>query len=399
MDFTSLRLPGVVLSTVPSAMPGSCQEFGCTAHSYDPMQVVHDEYEYDDYMQDTATLSKLPDELISCCLSGLSASDMACLESVNQRMRYVVQNDSARWREVVLERWGNELSRDILDASSTLAGSWKRLFSEKMMVDKANLPWRIPCSSEMDALLDAIQNRPQKTTQMERNGMKVLKPQTMKNNSGAYPFSQSPVSIMQDSNMMNDSVEESDSNTGKEYEIAVMVLIDGSSSVTEDDFRAMRRFARSTVCSLNLCERNAAFGVIQFNQIPRVELALSDITSEKVLETVDKLEQMMGSTDIAAPVKRAVQLLAEVQAHDKVMILLTDGQTHSEEIRQTQIQAVRGATDYGLRMFALGVGRDVDEVGLGRVVSAVRTAHVESTGNDSPNSAAYYAIRKYVKPT
>eukprot|EP00186_Timspurckia_oligopyrenoides_P004844 CAMPEP_0182445284 /NCGR_PEP_ID=MMETSP1172-20130603/3456_1 /TAXON_ID=708627 /ORGANISM="Timspurckia oligopyrenoides, Strain CCMP3278" /LENGTH=380 /DNA_ID=CAMNT_0024641021 /DNA_START=164 /DNA_END=1306 /DNA_ORIENTATION=+ len=380
-------------------MPGSCQEFGCTAHSYDPMQVVHDEYEYDDYMQDTATLSKLPDELISCCLSGLSASDMACLESVNQRMRYVVQNDSARWREVVLERWGNELSRDILDASSTLAGSWKRLFSEKMMVDKANLPWRIPCSSEMDALLDAIQNRPQKTTQMERNGMKVLKPQTMKNNSGAYPFSQSPVSIMQDSNMMNDSVEESDSNTGKEYEIAVMVLIDGSSSVTEDDFRAMRRFARSTVCSLNLCERNAAFGVIQFNQIPRVELALSDITSEKVLETVDKLEQMMGSTDIAAPVKRAVQLLAEVQAHDKVMILLTDGQTHSEEIRQTQIQAVRGATDYGLRMFALGVGRDVDEVGLGRVVSAVRTAHVESTGNDSPNSAAYYAIRKYVKPT
>mmetsp|Transcript_14622 Transcript_14622/g.25273 ORF Transcript_14622/g.25273 Transcript_14622/m.25273 type:complete len:419 (+) Transcript_14622:319-1575(+) len=316
-------------------------------------------------------LLKLPDELLSHCMLGLSADDMAALQLVNHRMHDIVRSDSVRWRDVFLQRFECAPSTNVFDAAVAYAGGWKEFYAEKIMLEKAQSPWRTPCSSESKAIRQII---------LKGSGMEMTS---------------SPVSPLlggMDAMPLNHG-----SASGTCYDFAMIILIDGSSSVTEEDFKTMREFSMSMIQAARDMYPSSAIALLQFNQFPRVELAFSSVHESLVIDKVQHLDQMMGSTDISAPVKRGLELFEEVRALDKAMMLLTDGQTHSDELRQTERLAAMGAAEQGVRFFTLGVGRDIDENGLSRIADASRRAHTEVLKNTTPSHGAYFALRKYIK--
>lgn len=411
MDVTSVRLPGVMLSTVARSEDVPCDIERSTSMSTcseaDALIETHRKGLFSPCdVQAAGALNRLPDEIISCCMLGLSADDMASLERVSQRMKHVVQNDSQRWRDVVMQRWSTDVSEEVLQRAYDFAGSWKRLYAEKITNEKANAPWRMPCASEMDAILDIIQGRRHTYDPADPMSQLTRSPLSVLSSSSGMSDDELSVSPPTASNMVPQAMTNASPDTEMgdavatqdTLDLAAVVLIDGSSSVTEDDFRAMRSFSRSLVCALRESHREASVAVVQFNQFPRVELPLTNVRSPGPLQLLEELEQMMGSTDIAAPVKRAAELLDGVLARDKLILLLSDGQTHTEELRQTEMHACKAADQQRARVFTLGVGRDVDEAGLGRVANSARNAHANRLQQSSTAvNGCYFALRKYAK--
>lgn len=166
-----------------------------------------------------------------------------------------------------------------------------------------------------------------------------------------------------------------------------------SSSVTELDFESQKSFCLQVVNSLIATHPNASVAVLQFNQFPKVHAGLTNVTKVAIANAIEGMQQMMGSTDIAAPIRRARQMLGEdgVGVGEKAIVILTDGQTHSDELREAEKEARMAAIDSGARVFALGVGRDVDENGLRRVASG--TIDPPSSPSAVFNGA-YFPLRK-----
>lgn len=308
------------------------------------------------------SFTSLPDELIAMCYANLSASDLVALEHVNLRLRNLIAYDAVCWRRCTENRWGHLSTNSvILGAAARHAGTWKQLYAEKAKTEEEFSPWLTLCKSETLAILDVIK------------GEKTPAPETpvywpMATEGDAVPSSppkegvvpmatSSPVSVMRSQGPVNS--------------LSVVLLVDASSSVTDDDFDAMKTFASALVENLRETHPESFVGVVQFNQHPKVEVALTNVLKTKVSSSIDDMEQLMGSTDIAAPIRRARQILAEsdVTPGDRAIVLLTDGQTHADELQESEREARKASEELGARLYTLGVGRDIDEVGLGRVAA------------------------------
>lgn len=317
-------------------------------------------------------LTELPDELLGLCYSTLPASDLVALEGVSRRLRLLVSTDEVAWERSSLARWGAAGQRPLLRPAASLAGGWKRLYAEKLVSDRAHAPWTAPCASELSALLRLVRAPAAK------------RPPSA--DAGTSPRAVSALARPQAADG-----------------VAVVLLLDGSSSVTEDDFCAMKAFCDSLARSLADGAAPARLAVVQFNQHPKVELPLEDARRPGLLRDLAGLEQMMGSTDIAAPLRRARNLLAEEPAENAVVLLLSDGQTHAEELLDAQREASLARREAGARVFTLGVGRDVDVKGLSRIAAARITgsgseANCSVAGDEDdvpvdPAQGAYFALR------
>ncbi|PXF48282.1 Cochlin [Gracilariopsis chorda] len=318
----------------------------------------------------TFDLTALPDELISMCYADLPATDLVALEHVSRRLRHLIAYDSVCWRRCTDARWGHLTTNSVLLPSAARhAGTWKNLYSEKAICDAKNNPWLTLCQSEMLAILDLIKQHPVaphlpttshwSTTTNATHHSPPSEPATPPPDKPSPLFSfSSPASVMAHPAPMHHQC------------INIVLLIDASSSVTDDDFDAMKNFARALVASLRHTHPKSAVALVQFNQHPKVEISLTPVSKAKLTTAIDNMEQLMGSTDIAAPIRRAREILSvEALPGDRAIVLLTDGQTHADELHESEKEARRAYEEVGARMFTLGVGRDVDELGLGRVAS------------------------------
>lgn len=311
--------------------------------------------------QRALVFTALPDELVAMCYASLSATDLVALEHVSRRLRHLIVYDSMCWKRCTEDRWGQLSSNSaILGAAARHAGTWKQLYSEKALGDRQNAPWHILSKSETLAILDIIKG--EKTSVPARVCWPTVTnpdpvPSSPPKDSVSPLPSSSPVSVMTD----NVSLET----------LSVVLLIDASSSVTDEDFDCMKSFALELVENLRASHPEAFVAVVQFNQHPKVEVGLTNVCKSKLSMSIENMEQLMGSTDIAAPIRRARQMLGEddVRPGDKAIVLLTDGQTHADELRESEREAQRASAEVGARLYTLGVGRDIDEVGLGRVAS------------------------------
>jgi uncharacterized protein YegL len=178
--------------------------------------------------------------------------------------------------------------------------------------------------------------------------------------------------------------------------LSVVLLMDGSSSVTEDDFNAMKTFCVQLVASLRATHADASVAVLQFNQYPKVHAPLTRVDTGALESVIISIQQAMGSTDCCAPIRRGRQMLAEAEVGvgEKAIVLLTDGQTHSDELREAEREARQAALDSGARMFTLGVGRDVDESGLRRIAGSTNTALAASDDARQMSNGYYFPLRK-----
>lgn len=308
----------------------------------------------------TLAFTSLPDELIAMCYADLSAADLVALEHVSRRLRHLIAYDSVCWKRCTEARWGHlSANTAILPAAARHAGTWKRLYSEKAKTDSENAPWLTLCKSEALAILDIVKG------EASQAPLPVYWPMTTDDpvpssppKDSVVPMStSSPVSVMTSNPPVSC--------------LSIVLLIDASSSVTDDDFDTMKTFSRALVDNLRISHPEACVAVVQFNQHPKVEVALTNVCKSKLSNSIDNMEQLMGSTDIAAPIRRARQILAEddVRPGDRAIVLLTDGQTHADELQESEREARKAFEEVGARLYTLGVGRDIDEVGLGRVAA------------------------------
>lgn len=306
--------------------------------------------------------TSLPDELIAMCYAGLSAADLVALEHVSRRLRHLVAYDSVCWKRCTENRWGHLTANSvILPAAARHAGTWKRLYSEKARTDGERTPWHTLCRSETLAILDIIKGE---TSQVPMpiywpmaTDTDIAVPSSPPKDSVVPMSTSSPVSVMPSNPPVTC--------------LSVVLLIDASSSVTDEDFDTMKLFSLSLVENLRESHPEACVSVVQFNQHPKVEVPLTNVCKSRLSTSIENMEQMMGSTDIAAPIRRARQILAEedVRPGDRAIVLLTDGQTHADELQESERESQKAYKEVGARMYTLGVGRDIDEVGLGRVAA------------------------------
>lgn len=321
-------------------------------------------------------LTELPDEVIAKCYTELPATDLVTLEHVSTRLRTLIATDSLCWKRCVFNRWeSSRVGNSKLLANAALhSGGWKQLYAEKAACDAKYSPWLVVTASEIRAIVDIIagpaslrvaqtsvmdwqsqssSSSPVSDSQWTNTSMHipVTPPAT---SSCKHILATSPVSVLAPAPILT-----------------VAILIDASSSVTPEDFGCMKNFTSTLVTALRNSSTDAHLCLIQFNQHPRVELPVTDVSKPKVTATIEGMEQLMGSTDIAAPIRRARQVLAEsAPPGNKVIVLLTDGQTHAEELVDSQREARRAVDEVGARVYTLGVGRDVDEAGLARIAAS-----------------------------
>ncbi|GJD12791.1 hypothetical protein Gasu2_68620 [Galdieria sulphuraria] len=306
----------------------------------------------------------LPDEIISSLLGHLDAKDLISLEFVSKRFRDIVRSESGQWRSIVQRRWSSSANAEILETASLLAGGWKRLYMEKHLSEIRRAPWIVPSKSELEAMLEIIKSdcslfpHGSPVGVYQTNDMHIFSNQACVANHDKLAttiyMDDSPTSAISDSSFPP---------------LCIAILIDGSSSVTEEDFIAMKEFCRALLASLRLTHPSSQACIIQFNQYPRVEVGLADVSKPGIMDTVERLEQMMGSTDIAAPIH---------------------GQTHAEEFELSILEARKAFDELNAAFYAFGVGRDVDEQGLQRIVYASRRSSSYSKGG-------YFTLRKLRK--
>lgn len=325
-----------------------------------------------------AMLLSLPDELLSCCCEGMEVSSLIAMESTCRRLREQVSTDSLAWRQAVRTKWGKAYNNEILDASAVIAGGWKKLFAEKYEPERRQAAFVSPTRSEVAAILNVIKGQ----------GPTLPRVKSAPGTPPSPPYGTSPVSV---------SIPMSTEEEGR-GPLSIVCCVDGSSSVTEEDFWAMKDFLRSLVCSLCETHPTTLFSLLQFNQTVKRELPALIPVGPAAKVAVQTMKQLMGSTDIEKPLATAASILASAeengsQGGDKVILLLSDGQTHMEELAKSEAQVRKAAETTGARFYALGVGRDVDEDGLRRVAAGTllpARSHLQPM-----QQGAYFTLRRH----
>merc|ERR1712151_871832 len=95
----------------------------------------------------------------------------------------------------------------------------------------------------------------------------------------------------------------------------VTFLVDGSGSVTEEDFSTMTTFMTRAVETVNAhtCDKSM-FGVLQFSNEVKEELSLSRITTKEFGKFAKQLSRMNGGTNIALALSRACRMVKSATA-------------------------------------------------------------------------------------
>ena len=248
----------------------------------------------------------------------------------------LLQNANQRWCDLYTALYGDITF--ITRKAANLAGGWKRLYKAKQIQNRESLPWEGATEFEIEASVDFM---------MAPDGEKSIS-----------------------------SAHRTPSTTS-----TIVFLIDGSGSVTEEDFSCMTNFVRSVcqriisrhsslvqhmdidkrdeevetaaagggtssnsdrtlysrdadeisyLAELQTCRHRVA--LIQFSNDVRVELDITDLTSEALADggTLDAalrgIQRMNGGTNIAAALQKAGRVLKQrCHADRSVLALLTDG--------------------------------------------------------------------------
>lgn len=151
-------------------------------------------------------------------------------------------------------------------------------------------------------------------------------------------------------------------------------LVDGSGSVTEDDFNCMTSFMIQVAEYAAETDTPTHLGVIQFSNDVQVEATplLVDKDASQFRDVVLGMHRMNGGTNIALAVQKAGVLFKNMPLSKsrRVIALLTDGRVDSYQVREARDMVSRLADEEHIAvMHAFGVGRGVDKQELIRIIS------------------------------
>jgi len=288
-------------------------------------------------------LLQLPEELLDGALvDALPMKDLCALAQSCSKFRRIALQDR-RWRAFFEARWG--CPTRLVNRAAELAGSWRILYAAKHMMDREALPWIKPTAFELGASVENI----------ALNGLGLLRPKNL----AALPEVTAPI-VVEDPQAAS--------------ERCVLFLVDGSGSVTEDDFHNMTSFMCFAWNSISFSCPSAKVGIVQFSNDVRVELQPTCLDADGFNEHVTKMNRMNGGTNISAAIRKAGQILGGTKASNQhtAIILLTDGRVDGYQATEAVDIASRLADEVpgGVSLYAFGVGRGVDRGELLRIINA-----------------------------
>lgn len=276
--------------------------------------------------------TSLPREIAEMVLWKLDATDLASLAAVDRGCRSLAANEHM-WQLHVEHKWG--AASALMKRAAALAGGWQQLYAAKSASDAYGGDWTIPSHFETEALLDEL-----------------VEPAV----------------------------------TGDCDCLDVVFLLDGSGSVSHDDFVAMTGFVQGAARVLTGTRGTGGGGrsggsggadrplvcpvqtaIVQFSNDTQVELELGPHDFDTIQEATVAMERMSGGTNIAQPLMLAQTMMEDESRHpaslapSRAVVLLTDGRVDSYSARQSveRAQTMAGSLK-GLRLYTLGVGRGVD---------------------------------------
>jgi len=154
-------------------------------------------------------------------------------------------------------------------------------------------------------------------------------------------------------------------------QIDVELVLDGSGSIVPADWQLLLNFSRNLVSSFTVSPSKSRFGIVQFSDDAKQELALSSDKNE-IQKILQNLKQMAGSTYLGRGIDVAQ---SDISAKGRsntphAMIILTDGDSSGDPIG-----AATRAKNAGTIIFCIGVG-SINLAQLNAVGSLPTTSHV-----------------------
>ena len=150
----------------------------------------------------------------------------------------------------------------------------------------------------------------------------------------------------------------------KKGESNIVIVLDISGSFTE---KGVTTTALSTSKALaydviNRINEKNSVGVVAFDQWPyRVsELEPLYVSKASTLQKIETLQGKGGQTEFAAGLKGAFNLLRG-KTGSKNVIFISDGYTWNDLIRQEALDVAKAMKGYGIKLFTVGTGRNLDE--------------------------------------
>ena len=150
--------------------------------------------------------------------------------------------------------------------------------------------------------------------------------------------------------------------------------MDASSSIWGKDFRRQLTFVQDLVDTFEVSQDHTRVGAITFGDEPHREFHMDKYNSGAELKAaIGSIQQVRGTTNTAESLHRMRTHFFGDHGRDgvvKIGIVITDGLSNDAHATAHQAALAREA---GIQLFAIGVGRSVDQDELEAIAS--RPAH------------------------
>jgi Ca-activated chloride channel family protein len=166
--------------------------------------------------------------------------------------------------------------------------------------------------------------------------------------------------------------------------IAIVLVVDISSSMLAEDFRPQNRLAIAKREVRRFIEGRESdwIGLVSFSG-EALTVIPGTLDHDLVVKAVEQLDvgQLRDGTAIGVALATAANRLRGFESSSKVVILLTDGDNNSGTI--APLDAAGAAQALGIRVYTVGIGRDgVAPVPIARTAYGYQYANVKVRVND-----------------
>lgn len=148
----------------------------------------------------------------------------------------------------------------------------------------------------------------------------------------------------------------------------VMVLLDGSGSVSSEDFQKSLSFIRDFADTMRIGSDAGRINVHQFSHTHQTEITFADsveLGEKQLKKKIDGLQQLGGGTFTGDALAEALRVFRESGRRDatdvaKYVLVLTDGETTSDQEDKIK-ETVPEITKIGVEILGIGIGGKVNQ--------------------------------------